>query len=184
MMNREQALKWCVDNLEAWPTSENIRAISNPVGWSWAGNDDGVTFRLQKDSGLRVIFNNHYRVALMGEITAPASDSESVFAEGGTIPSSVAYRVSEAWKKEKAIDLGGNDHGAKNPSHYNHFGIDDIEIIAGASTVDEWRGFCRGSWMKYRLRMGAKDAIEQEMFKSNNYIELFDEYKHLCRGVR
>ncbi len=183
MLSRKDALRWCVDNLEVWPQGEYVVIEGKPYGWDWLRNDDKISFRLEEVNGLNIIFNNHWRIASQADMLTPQSDSESVFADANATK---ACKVAGEIIDDAIANMHkpSNDHGAKNPSHYNHFGIDDIEIIAGMSTVDEWRGFCRGSWMKYRLRMGAKDAIEQELFKSNNYIELFDEYKHLCRGVR
>ena len=70
----------------------------------------------------------------------------------------------------------------KNPSHYQIFDdIESIQIIASSMTIEEYRGFCFGNLLKYRLRAGGKDDIEQEIGKANFYKELFEKHKHLCR---
>jgi hypothetical protein len=71
----------------------------------------------------------------------------------------------------------------KNPKHYSILdGVESIQIIASAMTVDEWRGFCLGNIIKYRLRAGNKDKLEQDIGKADYYKELFEKHKHMCRG--
>jgi len=61
----------------------------------------------------------------------------------------------------------------KNPSHYQLFPDQDaIDIIRKALTPDEFRGYCKGNALKYRLRVGDKDAVEQDIAKSNTYRDL------------
>lgn len=69
----------------------------------------------------------------------------------------------------------------KNPSHYDI--IDDfttLEMIARSSTVDEFRGFCKGNIIKYRMRVGKKDDVTQEVAKAENYKLIYEDNKHLC----
>lgn len=69
-----------------------------------------------------------------------------------------------------------------NPSHYQFFeGVEVIEIIASSMTREQFKGYCLGNRMKYRLRAGNKDKLEQDIAKSDKYVELYDEHKHLCR---
>lgn len=70
-----------------------------------------------------------------------------------------------------------------SPSHYAVFdGVEAIEIIARALTQEEFRGYCFGNLLKYRLRCGKKDGVEQELKKADKYKELYEDYKHLCWG--
>ena len=70
----------------------------------------------------------------------------------------------------------------KSPKHYLVFhGIEAIDVIAGSMTEEMFRGYCFGNSLKYRLRVGKKDAIEQEVGKAMEYEDLFDKWKHLCR---
>ncbi len=75
-----------------------------------------------------------------------------------------------------------NQHDAiRSPKHYSILdGVESITIIASAMTVDEWRGFCLGNIIKYRLRAGNKDKLEQDISKADYYKELFEKHKHLC----
>ena len=67
------------------------------------------------------------------------------------------------------------------PSHYDMMGANTIEILAAALTEAEWRGFCLGNTLKYRIRAGKKDDLQQDIDKANNYEQLYEKHKHLCR---
>ena len=69
----------------------------------------------------------------------------------------------------------------KNPKHYQLMGQETITIIAASMTLDEWRGYCRGNAIKYRLRLGKKDSVEQDLGKAMFYEELYEMHKDLCR---
>ena len=81
------------------------------------------------------------------------------------------------------------DHGAVRvpdlvhaPKHYDFFpDVETITMMASLSTIEEFKAYCFLTKFKYRARIGEKDAMEQELGKSNKYLELFLEYKHLCR---
>lgn len=76
------------------------------------------------------------------------------------------------------------DDGVRKPSHYQVFdGVESIEIIARSMTVSEFRGFCMGNVMKYRLRAGKKSELatmEKDLNKAAFYQELFDLHKGKC----
>lgn len=70
----------------------------------------------------------------------------------------------------------------KKPKHYTFFDeVESIQVIASSMTKEEFRGFCFGNRLKYRMRAGKKDNVEQELNKSDFYIELFNKHKDLCR---
>lgn len=67
------------------------------------------------------------------------------------------------------------------PKHYELFeDVEAIEVIARSLTKEEFRGFCFGNLLKYRLRCGKKDNIEQELAKADKYKELYEKYKGFC----
>lgn len=74
--------------------------------------------------------------------------------------------------------------GVRKPSHYQVFdGVESIEIIARSMTVSEFRGFCMGNVLKYRLRAGKKSELatmEKDLNKAAFYQELFDLHKGKC----
>ena len=74
------------------------------------------------------------------------------------------------------------DDQVNHPKHYQFFdGVEAIELIASCMTSEQFKGYCLGNKLKYRLRAGSKDNIEQEIAKSNKYSELYEQHKHLCK---
>ena len=68
----------------------------------------------------------------------------------------------------------------KSPSHYQLLeGFESITIIASAMTIEQLKGLCLGNIIKYRLRAGNKDALEQDIGKADFYKELYDLHKGL-----
>ena len=63
------------------------------------------------------------------------------------------------------------------PKHYQFFDMEAIEVIRNSLTEEEFRGYCKGNGLKYRLRAGKKDATEQEIAKAEKYESLYEEYK-------
>lgn len=73
----------------------------------------------------------------------------------------------------------------KNPKHYQVIeGVESITIIASAMTVDQWRGFCLGNILKYRIRAGKKGDLQQDIAKADYYQELYEMHKNLCRDAK
>ena len=69
----------------------------------------------------------------------------------------------------------------KRPAHYQIVdNIESIDIIARSMTVEQFKGFCLGNILKYRIRAGKKDALEQDIAKANEYEKIFEAKKHLC----
>lgn len=78
----------------------------------------------------------------------------------------------------------GQEDSVRKPSYYQVFdGVESIEIIARSMTVSEFRGFCMGNVLKYRLRAGKKSELatmEKDLNKAAFYQELFDLHKGKC----
>ena len=69
-------------------------------------------------------------------------------------------------------------------NHYSLFEeVEAIHVIASSMTQEEFRGFCMGNVLKYRLRAGKKDEVEKELNKANHYLNLYKKHKHLCRST-
>ncbi|QHJ76198.1 MAG: hypothetical protein [Caudoviricetes sp.] len=80
-----------------------------------------------------------------------------------------------------SVGIETND-AVKNPKHYQI--IDDfesIDVIACSLTEEQFKGFCLGNILKYRIRAGNKDSLEQDIAKSDEYKSIFENKKHLCR---
>lgn len=82
----------------------------------------------------------------------------------------------------KPLDNGVDEkHTVFRPKHYEILDKPTIEMLACSMTPNEWRGFCMGNILKYRLRAGKKDSLEQDIGKANEYETIYEQYKHLCR---
>lgn len=79
-----------------------------------------------------------------------------------------------------------DSNAVHSPSHYMLFdNLESIEVIARTMTVSEFRGFCLGNVLKYRLRAGKKADLanmEQDLKKAEFYGELFEKHKGLCHA--
>lgn len=84
----------------------------------------------------------------------------------------------EAKPKEEKIE------GVTKPSHYMLFDdIEAIEVIARSMTREQFKGYCLGNILKYRLRAGKKSELaylEKDMAKANFYGELYEQHKDKC----
>lgn len=74
--------------------------------------------------------------------------------------------------------------GVTKPSHYMLFDdIEAIEVIARSMTREQFKGYCFGNILKYRLRAGKKSELatmEKDLNKAAFYQELFDLHKGKC----
>lgn len=72
-----------------------------------------------------------------------------------------------------------------HPKHYAVFEqLEAIEVIASSMTLEQFYGYCLGNILKYRLRVGGKDDVMQELGKVSKYQELFTTHKHLCKDFK
>ena len=74
--------------------------------------------------------------------------------------------------------------GVAKPSHYMLFDdIEAIEVIARSMTREQFKGYCLGNILKYRLRAGKKSELaflEKDMAKAGFYGELYEKHKDKC----
>lgn len=72
----------------------------------------------------------------------------------------------------------------RQPSHYQVFPeVESIEVIARSMTQSEFKGFCFGNVLKYRMRCGKKSELatmEKDLKKADFYKELFEQHKDKC----
>ena len=76
-----------------------------------------------------------------------------------------------------------NDN-VRNPKHYQIIeGMESIDMIAASMTEEMFKGFCLGNILKYRIRAGKKDTLQQDIDKANYYEELYLTKRILCRSI-
>lgn len=63
-----------------------------------------------------------------------------------------------------------------SPNHYKLRGLDieAIDVIRGALTEDEFRGFCKGNVLKYTIREAHKNG-DEDLKKAKKYLEFLEE---------
>lgn len=70
----------------------------------------------------------------------------------------------------------------KRPKHYQVLGkLEAIEVIASALTPEQWFGYCVGNKLKYHLRAGKKDDLQQDIAKAAEYELLYEQLKDTCK---
>lgn len=68
-----------------------------------------------------------------------------------------------------------------SPQHYQFFpDLEAIVVIARSMAQEQFYGYCLGNRLKYRLRAGNKDKLEQDIAKSDKYLELYEQHKGEC----
>lgn len=74
--------------------------------------------------------------------------------------------------------------GVTKPSHYMLFDdIEAIEVISRSMTREQFKGYCLGNILKYRLRAGKKSELaflEKDLAKADFYKELYEKHKEKC----
>ena len=62
-----------------------------------------------------------------------------------------------------------------SPDHYKLRGLDieAIDVIRGALTKDEFRGFCKGNVLKYTIREGHKNG-DEDLKKAKKYLDFLE----------
>ena len=65
-----------------------------------------------------------------------------------------------------------------HPPHYNQYPIETIDMMISIFGVDKTIDFCIMNAYKYRMRLGLKDNIEQDLAKEKWYLDKANELKN------
>lgn len=78
-------------------------------------------------------------------------------------------------------DDAAETDAVNSPQHYQFFpDLEAIVVIARSMPQEQFYGYCLGNRLKYRLRAGNKDKLEQDIAKSDKYLELYEQHKEEC----
>lgn len=114
-----------------------------------------------------------YCKACAGDIRYPHRDSLAVRMQG----------LKLATTQEPTAPVTAD--AVNSPKHYQFFpDLEAIEVIARSMTQEQFYGYCLGNRLKYRLRAGNKDKLEQDIAKSDKYLELYGKHKGLCTDAK
>lgn len=58
-----------------------------------------------------------------------------------------------------------------HPTHYNQYPIETIDMMVAIWGIEKAITFCIMNAFKYRMRLGLKDAIEQDLAKEQWYLQ-------------
>lgn len=62
-----------------------------------------------------------------------------------------------------------------HPSHYNRYDIETIDMMERVFGTLDTINWCRMTAFKYRMRLGLKDDIEQDLAKEEWYLKKAEE---------
>ena len=72
--------------------------------------------------------------------------------------------------KQTTCSVPQQEDPVNNPKHYQFApGIEAIDVIEAILTTEQFRGYCIGNALKYRLRAGDKGDTQQDIDKSKWY---------------
>lgn len=187
MTEREQEMiVKLVDNNEGRPDDLIGCAIlcSNvPCHLCPANNDQKITLGEIRAMDPRKPHLNKLEVA--PEVDKPSDEGHS---EGYVCNCKCDYSTSDGHALDCTIHSGNTKdnmiEGVTKPSHYMLFDdIEAIEVIARSMTREQFKGYCLGNILKYRLRAGKKSELaylEKDMAKAGFYGELYEKHKDKC----
>lgn len=119
--------------------------------------------------------------------SAWANQTDKVWLTNGVGDSTPSWGALCDYQPEPIVEAPETDD-VRTPTHYQVFpGTESIEIIARSMTQAEFRGFCMGNVLKYRLRAGKKSdqaSMEKDLRKADFYKELFEEHKYKCYSLK
>lgn len=77
--------------------------------------------------------------------------------------------LAKTESKDKKQETQEKDH--INPAHYRKYPLQSIEMMEGIWGTAATSIFCEMTAFKYRMRLGQKDAVEQEQKKEQWYLD-------------
>lgn len=89
------------------------------------------------------------------------------FAQSAVKVDDVTPEEDAAWREKFPSESADP---VNHPSHYQLFPNQEaIDVIEATLTPEEFAGYCKGNFLKYRLRAGEKGDTQQDIDKSNWY---------------
>lgn len=77
--------------------------------------------------------------------------------------------------EDEGVPLDTRDM-VNSPSHYQLLPeVEAIDVIKATLTHEQWKGYCLGNILKYRLRAGDKGDALEDIRKANKYKEFYEE---------
>ena len=101
-----------------------------------------------------------------------------------SIPPSVSSPVKSIKKLGEAFsELKTDKEQVNHPAHYNMYPIEGIDMLVGIFGLEKTIDFCIMTAMKYRLRLGFKDDINQDLAKEKWYLDKAKELEERWKAI-
>ncbi len=194
-MNTSKEQQWLLDNVKEWEDgwtflvagsflTNSVRDVTLKNGYYFTNE---LSEDVSKDSLLTQLEYDRYRKPQAGDtvFACIGRDCERQVSKRGGVCSNECYanRIMEQHEPRGEITLTGGTINAdkikplpkydavNNPKHYDLFadGTQSMDVIEASLTPEEFTGFLKGNCLKYRLRAGKKDKLEQDINKANWY---------------
>ena len=104
----------------------------------------------------------------MGDDTMQQVKGTLIFMDSGKEAKIDNMDLSSVLLADKEL-INENDGTSINSPQYQDNIIQSIELMQKVMSPEAFQGFLMGNIIKYRDRLGKKDAIEKEMSKINQY---------------
>lgn len=72
-----------------------------------------------------------------------------------------------------------SEEQVNHPKHYNSYPIETIDMMINIWGIPKTIDFCYMNAFKYRMRVGKKDSIDQDLKKEQWYLNKAEELENL-----
>lgn len=79
-------------------------------------------------------------------------------------------RIDFCKRVRKYVGASKDEEMVNHPSHYNHYPKETIDMMVDIFGKEATRQWCVMTAFKYRMRMGLKDDINQDLAKEQWYL--------------
>ena len=183
-----------MDKKNAWKVEQKLidrfLNVLTDNGFEWMTGHKANEFRPLQDKETLLFVEQEPKILMyMGysyyldeydeeyNITTVTEELLEVMEYDGVVSTIVPERLrKDIWKlicgmEECEGDIDDTHDLVNHPSHYNHGGIETIEIIRMVLSEEEYRGYLKGNILKYRERGPYKGNAEEDYAKAKWYFD-------------
>lgn len=104
-------------------------------------------------------------------IDTDMQDAQDLLVAQDLLMEMIQGKITPAEQDDKVTDNRDEVYNpVHNPSHYQLFpDAEVVDVIMKILTPEEFRGYCKGNSLKYRLRAGKKTDTLQDLEKAGVY---------------
>lgn len=181
-MKKQKTLEWLAKNLDVWPKTQKLAPNIDGSRWCKSGTD--LDWFLFDDTNIGTLEDlTIYKSEWLNCVTRFTAELYGNYHVDKNMNNLECYiNIPDASRLQYIPKVSTINDQVKNPKHYQTIeGFESITVIASALTIEQWKGFCIGNILKYRIRAGKKGDLQQDIDKADFYEELYEQHKHLCK---